>query len=46
MSRLSVNLAGRARDRDAMDEDTEEDADLLARVRTGDDAASPGVSQL
>jgi RNA polymerase sigma-70 factor, ECF subfamily len=34
-----VNLAGRARNKDAMDEDTDEDAGLLARVRAGDDAA-------
>jgi RNA polymerase sigma-70 factor (ECF subfamily) len=34
-----VNLAGRARNRDAMDKDTDEDAGLLARVRAGDDAA-------
>ena len=36
----AVNLAGRARNRDAMDKDTDEDEDvgLLARVRAGDDA--------
>jgi RNA polymerase sigma-70 factor, ECF subfamily len=37
----AVNLAGRRRNKDAMDKDsdTDEDAGLLARVRAGDDAA-------